>query len=133
MTIFSHQEFPDFSSVQDRGHHEHQLAMLCLRTLVSPKLHFNMCSLDSPVIKNVNIPPNVKSMIPPLVVYSSQFWVDHLVHTRSDELSDQKLKEGVKFVMYEKLLFWIETLRLLGKAYEVFSILKRALTWKVCF
>ena len=30
------QEFPEFSTVQDRGHHERQLAMLCLKTLVAP-------------------------------------------------------------------------------------------------
>ena len=125
------QEFPDFSTVQDRGHHERQLAMLCLKTLVSPELHFNMCNLGSSVIKNVDIPPNVKSMILPFVLYSSQFWADHLVHTPSDEPSDQKLKEGIKFVMYEKLLFWIETMSLSGKAYDVSLILKRALSWKV--
>ena len=125
------QEFPDFSTVQDRGHHERQLAMLCLKTLVSPELHFNMCNLGSSVIKNVDIPPNVKSMILPFVLYSSQIWADHLVHTPSDEPSDQKLKEGIKFVMYEKLLFWIETMSLSGKAYDVSLILKRALSWKV--
>jgi len=127
------QEFPEFSTVQDRGHHERRLAVLCLKTLVSPKLHFNMCSLDSSAIKNVDIQPDVKSTIPPLILYSSQFWADHLVHTPSDEPYDHKLKEGVKFVMYEKLLFWIETMSLLGKAHEVSSILKRALSWKVCF
>ena len=125
------QEFPEFSTVQGRGHHERQLAVLYLKTLVSPKLHFNMCNLDSSVIKNVDILPNVKSMIPPFVLYSSQFWADHLVHTSSDEPSDKKLKDGVKFMMYEKLLFWIETMSLLGKAYDVSSILKRALSWKV--
>jgi len=92
-----------------------------------------MCSLDSSVIKNVDIEADVIATIPPLIQYSSQFWVDHLVHTRSDEPSDQKLKEGVKFVMYEKLLFWIETMSLLGKAYDVHSILRRALAWKVRF
>jgi len=124
------QEFPEFSTVQDRGHHERQLAMLCLKTLVSPKLHFNMCNLDS-VIKNADILPNVKSVIPPFVLYSSQFWADHLVHTPSDKRSDKKLKDGVKFMMHEKLLFWIETMSLLGKAYDVSSILKRSLSWKV--
>ena len=92
-----------------------------------------MCSLDSSVIKNTDIQPDVKSAIPPLILYSSQFWVDHLVHTRSDEPSDKKLKDGVKFMMHEKLLFWIETMSLLGKVYEVSSILRRALSWKVCF
>jgi len=84
-------------------------------------------------MKNVNILSTVKSTIPPLVLYSSQFWADYLVHTPSDGPSDHKLKEGVKLVIYEKLLFWIETMSLLGKAYEVSSILKRALSWKVCF
>jgi len=92
-----------------------------------------MCSLDSSVIKNADIQPDVKSAIPPLILYSSQFWADHLVHTRSDKPSDQKLKEGVKFVMHKKLLFWIETMSLLGKAYEVSLILRRALSWKVHF
>jgi len=127
------QNFPEFSTVQDRGHYERQLAVLCLKTLASPELHFNMCNLDSSVIKNADIQPDVKSAIPPLILYSSQFWADHLVHTPSDELSDQKLKEGVKFVMHEKLLFWIETMSLSGRADEIASILKRALSWKVCF
>jgi len=34
--------------------------------------------------------------------------------------------------MDEKLLFWIEAMSLLGKAYEVALILRRALSWKVC-
>ena len=62
--------------------------MLCLKTLVSPKLHFKMCSLDSLVIKNADIQPDVKSAISPLILYSSQFWADHLVHTQSDEPSE---------------------------------------------
>ena len=91
-----------------------------------------MCSLDSSAIKNVDIQPNVISTIPPFVLYSCQFWADHLAHTPSEDPSDHKLKEGVKFVMHEKLLFWIETMSLLGKAYEVYSILNMALSWEVC-
>jgi len=130
-TRFSH-ELPELSTVQDQSHHERQLAVLCLKTLVSPKLHFNMCNLDSSMIKNVDIEASVKSTIPPLVLYSSRFWADHLVHTRPDEPSDKKLTEAVRFVIHEKLLFWIETMSILGRAYEVALILKRALAWKVC-
>jgi len=122
------QALPDFFAVQDRNYHEHQLTVLCLKALVSSELHFNMCSLDSSIIKNVDIQATVKSTVPPLILYSSQFWVDHLVYT----LFDKKLMEVVKFVVYEKLLFWIEMMSLLGKAYEVSLILKRALVWKVC-
>jgi len=127
-TWFSH-ELPELSTVQDQSHHEHQLAVLCLKTLVSPKLHFNMCNLDSSMIKNVDIQASVKSTIPPLVLYSSLFWADHLVYTSSDK----KLMEAVKFVMYEKLLFWLEVMSLAGNVHQAYLIMKRALAWKVCF
>ena len=122
------QELPRFSAVQDRDHHERQLSVLCLKTLVSSKLHFNMVNLESSVTKNVDIQPTVKSIISPLISYSSLFWVDHLIRTSSDE----KMMEAVKFVMYEKLLFWLEVMSLTGNVYEAYLILKKALSWKVC-
>jgi len=125
------QEFLELSAVQDRGYNERQLAVLCLKALVSSELHLNMYSLDSSTIKNVDIQATVKSTVP-LISYSSQFWADHLVHIPSDEPSDRKLMEAVEFIMYEKLLFWIEIMSLMGKAYETSSILKKALSWKVC-
>jgi len=121
------QDHPEFSAIQDRVHQEHQLTVLCLRTLVSSKLHFNMCSLESSIVKNVDIQASVRSAIPPLVSYSCQYWADHLVHTPSDET----LVDAVKFVIYEKLLFWMEAMSLLGKTYEASLILRRALSWKV--
>ena len=35
--------------------------------------------------------------------------------------------KAVKFVIYDKLLFWIEVMSILGKAHEVSAILRRAL------
>ena len=60
-----------------------------------------------------------------------RFMTDHLVHTQFDKPSD-KLTEAVKFVIHKKLLFWIETMSILGRAYEVSLILKKVLAWKVC-
>jgi len=128
LSEFFLQELPRFSAVQDRDHHERQLSVLCLKTLVSSKLHFNMVNLESSVTKNVDIQPTVKSIISPLISYSSLFWVDHLIRTSSDE----KMMEAVKFVMYEKLLFWLEVMSLTGNVYEAYLILKKALSWKVC-
>jgi len=122
------QQHPELSDVQDRVYYERQLAVLCLKTLVSSKLHFNMCSLESSFIKNMDIQAATKSTIPPLVSYSCQYWADHLVHTPADET----LMEAVEFVMYEKLLFWLEAMSLLGKTYEVSLILRRVLASKVC-
>ena len=119
------QEHPELSDIQDRVHHEHQLIVLCLKTLVSSQLHFNMCSLESSIIKNVDIQPTT---IPPLVSYSCQYWADHLVNTPSAEM----LMEAVRFVMDEKLLFWLEAMSLLGKTYEASLILRRILASKVC-
>ena len=117
------QALPNLSDVQDRNLHERQLAAMCLNCLVSSDLHFNMCNLESSGIKNVDIPVTVKSTISPRVSYSSTFWADHLVRTSCDETS----MKVVKFVMYDKLLFWIEVMSILGKAHEVSAILRRAL------
>jgi len=135
---FHHKSFEDFlfspsflqaqprlSGVQDRNLHERQLAALCLNCMVSSDLHFNMCNLESSNIKNVDIPATVKTAISPLVSYSSTFWADHLVHIPCDEMSI----EAVKFVLYEKLLFWIEVMSILGKTHEVYTILRRVLEW----
>ena len=124
----SFQQHPNLSAIQNRGYHEHQLTVLCLKTLVSPKLHFNMRSLESSIIKNVDIQATTKSTIPPLVSYSCQYWADHLINTPSNET----LREAVRFVIYEKLLFWLEAMSLLGKTYEAYLILRRVLASKVC-
>jgi len=128
LSHFLRQQHPRLSGIQDRTHHEHQLAVLCLKTLVSSQLHFNMCSLESSIVINMDIHATVKSTIPPLVSYSCQYWADHLVNTPSNET----LMEAVRFVMDEKLLFWLEVMSLLGKTYEAFLILRRVLGWKVC-
>jgi len=82
-----------------------------------------MCGLESSIIKNVDIQATAKTTIPPLVSYSCQYWADHLVNTPSDE----RLMEAVKFVIYEKLLFWLEAMSLLGKTYEAYLTLRRVL------
>jgi len=87
-----------------------------------------MCNLESSIIKNVDIQPTAKSTIPTLILYSSLFWVDHLIQTPSDE----KMMKAVQFVMYEKLLFWLEVMSLTGNVHEAYLILRRAATWKVC-
>jgi len=113
------QQHPELSDIQNRVHQERQLTVLCLKTLASSKLHFNMCSLESSIVRNVDIQATAETTISPLVSYSCQYWADHLVHTPSDET----LMEAVKFVMYEKLLFWLEVMSLSGKVYEAYLIL----------
>ena len=121
-------EHPELLAIQDQDHQQHQLTVLCLRTLVSSQLHFNICSLESSIVKNVDIQATTKSTITRLLSYSCQYWADYLVNTPPDEA----LMKTVKFVMYEKLLFWLEAMSLLGKTYEASLILRRVLASKVC-
>ena len=119
------QHLPNLAGIQNRNLHEHQLAVLCLSAMVSSNLHFNMCNLKSSSVKNVDTSAINKSALSPLISYSSQFWADHLAQTQCEET----LTEAVEFVIYEKLLFWIEVMSILGKAHEVPAILKRTLEW----
>jgi len=84
--------------------------------------------LESSIIKNADFQATTKSTVPLLVSYSCQYWADHLVHTPSDKT----LIKAVEFVIYEKLLFWLEAMSLLGKTYEASLILRRILASKVC-
>ena len=125
------QDFPEFAVVQDRDRHERQLAVLCLNTMASSALHFNVCGLETSDIRNRDIPAANKSAISPLLSYSCRFWADHLVCTPCE----QTLMEVVQFVMYDKLLFWMEVMSISGSAHEAVAILKRTLEWpelKVC-
>jgi len=131
LSPFFEQELRTLSAVQDRDHHERQLAVLCLNTMASSALHFNVCGLETSDIRNRDIPAADKSTISPLLSYSCQFWADHLVRTPCE----QTLMEVVQFVMYDKLLFWMEVMSISGRAHEAVAILKRTLEWpelKVC-
>jgi len=119
------QDLPEFAAVQDQNHHEHQLAMLCLNTMALLALHFNICGLKTLDIRNRDIPATNKSAISPLLSYSCQFWADHLVCTPCEQM----LMELVQFVMYDKLLFWMEVMSISGRAHKTVTILKRTLEW----
>ena len=119
------QDLPEFAAVQDRDRHERQLAVLCLNTMASSALHFNICGLKTSDIRNRDIPATDKSAISPLLSYSCRFWADHLVRTPCEKT----LMEVVQFVMYDKLLFWMEVMSISGRAHEAVAILKRTLEW----
>jgi len=61
------EDLPKFFGIHDRSLHERQLAVLCLNTMVSSELHFNMCDLKSSSIKNADISATDKFTISPLI------------------------------------------------------------------
>jgi len=99
--------------------------------MASSALCFNICALKTSDIRKRDIPAINKLAISPLLLYSCQFWADHLV----DIPCEKTLIEVVQFVMYDKLLFWMEVMSISGRVYEATLILKRTLAWlelKVC-
>ena len=125
------QDLPEFSAVQNLKLHDYQLAVVCLNTMASSALSFNICALKTSDIRKRNIPAIYKLAISPLLSYSCQFWTDHLV----DIPYEKTLIKVVQFVMYDKLLSWMEVMSISGRVYEITLILKRTLAWlelKVC-
>lgn len=123
--LFFLQYLSKLSAIQDQDLYEHQLAMSCLNTIVSLELHFNMYSLNSLSIKNVDIATVNRFAISSLILYLFQFQTDHLVQTQYEET----LIKAVELVICEKLLFWIEVINILEKAHKMFAIFKKALEW----
>jgi len=107
-------------------HHEHQLAMPCLSTMVSSALHFNICNMKISNIRSINIPATDKSAISPLLWHSSCFLMDRLVHVPCKAT----LVEVMKFVMYDKILFWMEVQRRLMRRLQSWKEHKYGLNWR---
>jgi len=74
-------------------------------------------------ISNRNIPATNKFAISPLLLYSCQFWADYLVSIPYEKI----LMEVVQFMMYNKLLFWIEMMSISKRAHETITILEKIL------
>ncbi|KIN98511.1 hypothetical protein M404DRAFT_1005182 [Pisolithus tinctorius Marx 270] len=101
----------------------HDLAFASLQILCHG-LQFNICGLESSYLCNAEVPDlseRVTKNIPPSLSYSCQYWAQHLQMTTFDPV----LAKFVKVIVgSEKILFWLETLSLLG----VFGCARGALT-----
>jgi energy-coupling factor transporter ATP-binding protein EcfA2 len=79
------------------------------------ELRFNICALPTSYMRNVEIPaPDLERRldqhIPDHLRYSSRFWGDHLAATSYNSAVAQDARE----FMFDKFLFWLEVLSLLG-------------------
>jgi hypothetical protein len=91
------------------------LVISCLRAMNS-LLRFNICHLESSYIKNSDItdlPSRVKENIPEHLSYACRHFADHLNCLEPDAEAQGLIKD----FLYEKLLFWLEVLSLLGDTY----------------
>ncbi|KAJ6612628.1 hypothetical protein B0H10DRAFT_1952189 [Mycena sp. CBHHK59/15] len=93
---------------------DHQpLSLGCLRILHS-ELKFNICGLEDSHCLNTDVPDiarRVTDNILPALAYSSCFWFNHVQET----LIEGRVLEAIRRFMYDKVLYWLEVLSLLGK------------------
>ncbi|KIK13811.1 hypothetical protein PISMIDRAFT_371754 [Pisolithus microcarpus 441] len=104
------------------------LAFASLHTLCHD-LKFNICGLESSYLRNsevVDLQERVDKNISLNLSYSCQYWAYHLQRTEFDLTLAILVKATVGC---ERLLFWLETLSLLGGLGHAASALASAMTW----
>jgi hypothetical protein len=117
-----HKSFPDFIFDQTRSkefycdqksHHRH-VAEGCLKVMLL-ELHFNMADIpDSSVFDkdNASLQASVEQNIRPALRYASKSWSQHLTAGRL--LDSSEVLTILKDFLQLSILFWIETMNLLG-------------------
>ena len=95
-------------------------------------LHFNMCGLDSSYIFDSDVSElsdkkhrNLTSTLQ----YASRCWAKHLLKVVPAENDTNDLFLCLNNFMSNKLLFWIETMNLIGAVFECSPLLKDAADW----
>jgi hypothetical protein len=112
----------------DSGYYDNILACSTLQVMNS-ELKFNMCHLKTSYFLNEedsNFHKQVQKCLSPGLIYSVQHWTEHLEHAKKYGASLQK---EVKSFLQEKVLFWIESLSLLGQVHTVVPLLAIAKQW----
>lgn len=92
------------------------LAHCCLR-LMKEQLHFDVCSLETSHLLNKNVPnirQRVQSAIPEPLAYACRHFATHLHLAGVEPAHFEGLAELEHFMQFQ-LLFWVESLGLLGE------------------
>ncbi|KAG8729755.1 hypothetical protein FRC10_003476, partial [Ceratobasidium sp. 414] len=122
---------PDDRFYMDIPERNAELAEGCLETMVA-KLKFNICGIETSYVRNKVIPnldKSVERAITTGLRYSSEHWTSHLMEAKKGpsimpggELLSQVLNGP-------RILYWVETLSLIGKLKTVLSSLRDLKCW----
>jgi hypothetical protein len=136
--MWFHKSFPDFILDQTRSteryhcdpeSHHKLLAEGCFRIMLQ-QLRFNMADIpDSSIFDkdNPTLRASVKRNIRPSLSYVSQSWSQHL--TAGRVLDSAKVLETLLAFLQLPVLFWIETMNLLGLRGRCEGMLHKAREW----
>jgi WD40 repeat protein len=139
-----HKSFSDFIFDEERsqefycdqGSHHRSLAERCFDIMLL-ELHFNMADIpDSSVFDTDNpaLQASVEQNIRPALRYASKSWSQHL--TSGQVLDSAKALETLHDFLQLPVLFWMETMNLLGLREHCDKMLRKSQDWmsstKVC-
>jgi WD40 repeat protein len=106
-------------------------AIASLRTL-NTQLRFNICGLETSYQRNQDVPDlasRIQQSIPPYFNYATRFWGQHLSsHLKLQPTIPQVLEDMIQTFLGKKLLFWLETLSILGAMSVALPALRAVLT-----
>jgi hypothetical protein len=130
-----HASFIDFMLDHDRsgdfhvlaGWEDEVLAKASLRVM-NRLLRFNICHLESSYIRNrdiTDLASRVQENIPEHLSYACRHFADHL----NDLELDANVQGLIEGFFYDKFLFWLEVLSLLGDTYPARSQMLALQVW----
>ena len=134
-----HTSFRDFLLDHDRSvdfyvdtSHTHSELTLASLYILKKELTFNICHLESSHAANKDISglaDRINECIPAHLSYSCRFWTNHLQAIAASLAFDPQLLEDVKVVLTDKLLFWLETMSLLGAIHGAAQAMSSLVKW----
>jgi len=133
-----HQSFGDFLCDPKRSGEfyidpqtlNQRLALSCLQ-IMNSGLHFNICKLETSHLPNdkvADLDKRVERNIPSYLVYSCQFWAEHLSNA-SKECPEPKLIRFVQELFHVHVLHWLEVLSVIRAVPIAPHALKSAYEW----
>jgi len=116
------------TSCNAAAHHAF-LTHSCFR-IMNSDLRFNICDIPSSFLLDAEVHGlgrRVRENISSAVEYSSRYWVQHLY--RADSSDHEARRSQVCNFLRARVLFWIETMNLLGSKARCTPMLQRAREW----
>ncbi|KAJ2919842.1 hypothetical protein MD484_g626, partial [Candolleomyces efflorescens] len=130
---FSHQSFVEFLLSPkcvfriDEVEQHRNLAHACLDMMIA-RLEFNIARFPTSYVKNsalADLDYRAETLVTTPLMYACRFWMDHLQVLEWNE----ELFEKVKVVVYDKLLFWLEVLSVIGEVYSACTVITTLRVW----
>lgn len=120
----------EFAFSCDEPAHHKLLAESCFNIMKSG-LHFNMANIESSFLRDRDIAGNVSQQInqniPAVLRYCCHHWTGHLSSPEVDDT--QPLLHHLSDFLHNRVLFWIETMNLLGTSGMCNGMLEQARLW----